>query len=371
MIALDVHVIGERETGNELYTLNLVRGLLRVAPDRTFALLTPHPHLLPEDVRSHPRARVVRVLAGNSLLRVPLALPYAAWRVGASLLHVNYILPPACPCPGVITVHDLAYDLFPADAPPRDRLVLGPLMPLSIRRAAAIIAVSESTKRDIMRRFGVAEERVTVTHEATPSHIHPVTDPVALACVRQKYGLAQTYILAVGNLQPRKNVARLIQAYGLLRREGLVGCLAIVGKARWRESEVFRLVRELGLEKSVIFTGYVPDEDMSALYSGAAALAYPSLYEGFGLPVLEAMTCGTPVVTSNVSSLPEVAGDAALLVDPTSKPDLAAALRAVLTDGHLAADLRARGQARAASFSWAETARRTLAVYERVVSVTK
>jgi len=213
MIALDVHVIGERETGNELYTLNLVRGLLTVAPDRTFALLTPHPHLLPEDVRTHPQARVVRVLAGNSLVRVPLALPYAAARVGARVLHVNYILPPACPCPGVITVHDLAYELFPGDAPPRDRLVLGPLMPLSIRRAAAVIAVSESTKRDIMRRFGVADERITVTHEATPSHVRPVSDPVALERVRQKYRLAQTYILAVGNLQPRKNLARLIQAY--------------------------------------------------------------------------------------------------------------------------------------------------------------
>ena len=148
MIALDVHVIGDHETGNETYTLNLTRALLAAAPDRSFALLTPHPQHLPADVRQASNAHVIEVRPDNHIVRVPLSMPYALWRSGASLVHVNYILPPVCPCPGVATVHDLSYEVFPQDAPPRDRLVLGLLLPMSARRAAAIIAVSQNTRKD-------------------------------------------------------------------------------------------------------------------------------------------------------------------------------------------------------------------------------
>ena len=367
MIALDVHVIGERETGNETYTLNLTRALLAQAGERSFGLFTPNPDRLPPYLAQARNARVIAVRPGNSLIRVPFSLPWAVGRAGARLLHVNYVLPPVCPCPGVATVHDLSYELFPEDAPPRDRLVLGLLLPLSVRRAAAIIAVSENTRRDLLRRFAVPDERVSVIYEAAPPHMQRVTDQDSIRQARQTYGLVQPYILAVGNLQPRKNLARLVEAYAVIRRQGVAAQLVITGQGRWRESELVRRVQEMGLTRDVVFTGYVPDSVLPVLYSGAAVFAYPSLYEGFGLPVLEAMTCGAPVVTSNVSSLPEVAGDAALLIDPRDVAALAGALCALLTRPELADDLRARGYKQAALFSWQKAAQQTLAVYDRVL----
>ena len=367
MIALDVHVLGEHETGNETYTLNLTRALLAAAPDRQFGLFTPHPQCLPADLAGAANARVVTVRPANHLVRVPAALPLALRSAGASLVHVNYVLPPVCPCRGVTTVHDLSYLIFPQDAPPRDRLVLGALLRRSARQAAAVIAVSENTRRDVVRRLRVPEDRVVVIHEAAPPGLRRVTDAAELARVRQVYGLAERYVLAVGNVQPRKNLPRLVDAFAAIHQEGLAGQLVIVGQDRWRSSDVAQGVEAHGLAGQVVFTGYVPDGDLSALYSGAAALAYPSLYEGFGLPVLEAMTCGAPVVTSSVSSLPEVAGDAALLVDARDTSAIAFALRALLGRPELAADLRERGFKRAALFSWQRAAQQTLAVYDWVL----
>lgn len=367
MIALDVHVIGGQETGNETYTLNLTRALLKVAPDRVFALLTPHPERLPSDLMQAANAQVIRDWPDNHLIRVSLSLPYSLWRSHAGLLHVNYILPPLCPCPGVATVHDLSYELLPKDAPPRDRLVLGTLLPISARQAAAIIVVSQNTLKDVVERLHVPQERITVIYEAAPPYIERVTDRALLDRVLRCYRMTSPYILAVGNLQPRKNLLRVVEAYAAIQHEDPSVQLVIVGKARWRQSEIIRLVRERGLENRVIFTGYVSNGELSALYSAAAVLIYPSLYEGFGLPVLEAMTCGTPVITSNSSSLPEVAGDAALLIDPRNVAALVAALRAVLTSSDLAGDLRARGLKQARLFSWQKTAEQTLAVYDRVL----
>jgi glycosyltransferase involved in cell wall biosynthesis len=300
-------------------------------------------------------------------MRVPLSLPYTLARARASLLHVNYVLPPVCPCPGVTTVHDLSYALFPDDAPPRDKLVLGRLLPMSVRKAKAVIVVSQNTRKDIVQRFRVPDERINVIYEAAPPHIRRVTTVDELERVRARYGIKGDFVLAVGNLQPRKNLSRLVEAFAVVRRSRVPAQLAIVGQARWRESEAMRLVQERGLTKDVIFTGYVPDADLPGLYSGAAAFAYPSLYEGFGLPVLEAMTCGAPVITSNTSSLPEVAGDAALQVDPTSVRALAEAMQAILTQGDLATRLSQRGLRRAAMFSWERAAQQTLEVYERVL----
>ena len=368
MIALDVHVIGERETGNETYTLNLARNLLAAAPDTRFGLFTPHPERLPADLAHAANAEVIAVRPGNSLARVPFSLPFQVWRRRAELLHVNYVLPPVCPCQGVVTVHDLSYDLFPEDAPPRDRLVLGPLLPLSLRHAAAVIAVSQNTQRDLLRRFPDVADRVTVIYEACPDGMRQVNDVAQLDQVRQVYGLRHPYILAVGNLQPRKNLVRLVEAFAMLRADGPARQLVVVGQGRWRQSDVMSTVRRLGLQEEVIFTGFVPAEDLPALYSAAAVFAYPSLYEGFGLPLLEAMTCGTPVVASKSSSMPEVAGDAALLVDPRDVGALAAALGSVLSRPDLAVELRGRSRARASEFTWEKAARATLALYERVLA---
>jgi glycosyltransferase involved in cell wall biosynthesis len=192
-------------------------------------------------------------------------------------------------------------------------------------------------------------------------------DPDAVAPALGRYGVEPPYILYVGSLEKRKNLPRLLQAYARLRQDLPGWKLVIVGARKWKSAPIFDTLSRLGLEPYVHFTGFVEEDDLPALYNGADLFCFPSLYEGFGLPVLEAMACGTPVVTSSTSSLPEVAGEAALLVDPYDVEAIAAAMRRVLSDPELAQDLRARGLARAAQFTWERTARETIAVYERVL----
>jgi len=203
-----------------------------------------------------------------------------------------------------------------------------------------------------------------------PEAAHTRYRPMSLESVDpalKRYVIERPYILYVGSLEKRKNLPRLLEAYAYLR-ETLPGWkLVIVGGRKWKSDPIYKAVQRLGLEPHVIFTGFVAEEDLPALYNGADLFVFPSLYEGFGLPVLEAMACGTPVVTSNTSSLPEVAGEAALLVAPTDVKAIAAAMQRVLSEPDLAAELRRRGLERASQFSWERTARETLAVYERVL----
>lgn len=368
-IAIDVHMVGERETGNETYTLNLVRHLLEADQENTYGLLTPHPERLLAKLDLPPHAEVLRVRPGNAFLRVPLAMPLLVARWRADLLHVNYVAPPLCPCPTVVTVHDISYEFFPDFFSPRDRWMLGTLVPLSARRAARVIAVSERTRQDLVQRYGIPGERIAVTHEAAPPGFAPVEDAAAIAEACARYGIRRPYVLALGNLQPRKNVARLVEAFALARREGnLPHLLVVAGKAQWRESEIFATAQRLGLEDAVRFPGYVADEDLPALYSGADCFAYPSLYEGFGLPPLEAMACGTPVLASHAGALAEVVGDAAWVVDPTDVRDIARGLLTLLTDPETARAYRERGLAHAATFSWRRLAQQTLEVYRQVVA---
>lgn len=368
-IAIDVHMVGERETGNETYTLNLVRYLLEVDRENTYGLITPHPERLLARLDLPPHAEVLRVRPESAFLRVPLAMPLLVARWRADLLHVNYVAPPLCPCPTVVTVHDISYEFFPDFFSPRDRRMLGTLVPLSARRAARVIAVSEQTRQDLMRVYGIPGERIAVTHEAAAPGFAPVEDRATIEATCARYGIRRPYVLALGNLQPRKNIGRLVEAFALARREGnLPHQLAVAGKAQWRESEVYATVERLGLQGVVRFPGYVADEDLPALYSGADCFAYPSLYEGFGLPPLEAMACGTPVLSSHAGALREVVGDAAWVVDPTDVADIARGLLALLTDPGTARVYRERGLAHAASFSWRRLAEETLEVYRQVVA---
>lgn len=378
-VAIDAHMVGERETGNETYTLNLVRALLALPREVThpldFVLYTTHPARLQAQLAPvhHPRVHQIRPAAAP--LRIPFAMPAATRRDRIGLLHVTYVAPPVGTCPFVVTVHDISYTRYPQFFSPRDRWMLSTLVPMTMRRAACIITVSNHARREIVDRYGIASARVAVTYEAAAEQFVPVADPAQRETVRARYGLpaaaAGRYFFALGNLQPRKNMARLIEAFARLRRHGDVDDvhLVIAGKAMWRESEVYAAVEQAQLTDRVHFVGYVADEDLPALYSGALAFVYPSLYEGFGLPPLEAMACGTPVICSNAASLPEVVGDAAQLIIPTDVDGLAGALYALASDAGLRAALIDQGHHRAAQFSWRRCAEETLAVYRAALKM--
>lgn len=286
----------------------------------------------------------------------------------AQLFHATeHLLMPLRDIPTVLTVHDLVYYLFPAYHKRLNYWFLNAAMPLFVRRASALIAISESTKRDLMRIYGVAEEKITVVYEAASPIFRPAT-PEQVAEVKRRYGLPERYLLALGTIEPRKNLIRLLGALRLLRQKDPELSLVIVGSAGWLYQDFFQALEKLDDPKAVLLSGYVPDEDLPAVISGAAAYVLASLYEGFGLPILEAMACGTPVVCSNTSSMPELGGDAARYFNPQDTWDMAAAIGAVLEDADLRAEMRQRGIAQAARFSWQRTAIETIAVYERLLA---
>jgi glycosyltransferase involved in cell wall biosynthesis len=341
-VVIDGHMIGSGETGNEAYVSNLVRGLAAVDSHNHYTLLTTAPALC-QSLINEQNNFSLRQVSANPFFRIPWQIPQQLRRNPADLLHVSYVAPPLAPCPTVVSVHDIIYTLMPEAFSPRDRLILSSLVPFSMRRAAKVLTLSESSRQDILARYKLAPDKVVAIHLAPAEHFGPA--PAAdVERTRQKYDTSQSFILAVGNLQKRKNLVRLIEAFVQAKQKHkLLHKLVLVGQQHW---------------------GY---QGMPALYSAADLFVYPSLYEGFGLPILEAMACGTPVVTSNTSSLPEIAGQAALMVDPYDTQAIAEAISIVLLDQNLRRTLCAKGSEQASRFSWTETAKRTLCVYQDVV----
>jgi glycosyltransferase involved in cell wall biosynthesis len=303
--------------------------------------------------------------------RARLPLPVEAITGRVALFHAtDFTLPPTLShTRTLLTVHDLSFVRVPETASPSLKAYLDVVVPRSVRRADHILADSAATRDDLVALYGVPESKITVLLSGVDARFRPVTDDDALDRVRQRYTLPYTpFILSVGTVQPRKNYARLIEALARLKVHQPELQLVIVGGRGWLEDPIYAVIDRLDLRGSVTFTGFAEDDDLPSLYSLAQVVALPSLYEGFGLPVLEAMACGTPVVTSDVSSLPEVAGDAALLVDPLDVDSLTDSLRRLLEDDALRAGLRARGLARAASFTWERSARQLLEVYALMLS---
>jgi glycosyltransferase involved in cell wall biosynthesis len=239
-------------------------------------------------------------------------------------------------------------------------------MPLYCRRADHIIAISQATRKDLVAAYDVPAQKITVIPEAADPHFRP-QPAEAVSAVRTRYGLPQRYLLFVGTIEPRKNLGRLLEAFEAVQGEGLTEGLVIVGRRGWLTDDFFAQLERSPVRDAVLFPGYVPDLDLPAIYAGAQAVVFPSLYEGFGLPVLEAMACGTPVVTSSTSSLPEVGGNAALYANPRDADEILAQVRHVLSDTALAADLRTRGLAQASRFSWSQTAAQTQAIYNSIL----
>lgn len=366
-IGYDVTPVGERMSGVGTYTLQLLLGMAGAEAGHEFLLLSNRPDHQGR-LAALPALRDAWAPYPSRMLWMQLALPRHLAALGAEICHYpNSIAPLRSPCPYVLTIHDMTLSTMPGHHPLRKRLLVAPLIPLVARRAARVITVSEQARRDIVRLLRVPAERVTVISEAAAPRFRPA-DAAEQARVRAAHGLRRPFLLYIGTLEPRKNLVRLIRAWHELRRRGAIQHqLAIVGAPGWQYGPIFREAARLGCADDLIFTGYLPAGDLPALYSAAEAFAFPSLSEGFGLPVVEAMACGTPVLISDTPALAEVAGPAALRVDPRSVASIAAGLERLLTDGPLRERLRAAGLARAGALSWERAARETLGVYREVL----
>jgi len=359
-VALDVRPLTTSRAGVATYCRGLLYGFGRLPAGESPSLTLYAKEAAPESLPTFEGSWQ----AMPAPLWLPLAVPRALLAGHIAVFHgANHMAPPWSPVPTVITVHDLSALRMGGLHTWRNRLLTVPQMLLSLRQASRLIAVSRATASDLTRLPGIDAERVRVIYEAAAPGLAPAI-PEQIRSLSHRLDLPETFFLFLGALEPRKNVVTLVRALAELYAEGDHRAkLVIAGAEGWRNDEVFAEVTKRGLERDIRFAGYIPAEDLPALYGAATAFVYPSLFEGFGLPPLEAMACGTPVICSNTSSLPEVVGDAAITVDPLATSDLAAALRAVLDDTDLRARLRHAGLQRAALFSWERTARETLEVY--------
>jgi len=355
-------------TGTEAYSLSMVRALAGVGAGHRLRLYTATPF---------PPGRLPGASAPVEVSLIPFPRLWTHLRLGWELrrrppdvLFVPaHVMPVGCPVPAVVTVHDLGYMHFPAAHPAFDRWYLDWTTRRHARRAAYVVADSAATRRDLIEHCRADAARVVVIYPGRDESLVRVADAAQLAALQARYGIEGDYLLYVGTLQPRKNLVRLLAAFARLPVDAgeppaPAGRLSLVlaGKRGYQYEELRHLVGRLGLAGRVVFAGYVPEGDKAALLSGALGLVYPSLYEGFGLPVLEAMACGTPVLTANASSLPEVAGEAALLVDPLSVDEIAAGLTRLAGDPALRRCLVERGYQQLRKFSWEQAARQLLEV---------
>ncbi len=352
-------------SGVATYTSNLFAHLVdlsRRSSGDDGNLLVPLAHRPVEDL---PGGLYGRHL--NKTLWMHLVLPGQLARRGVALCHfTNSVASLWTPCPTVVTIHDATLWLFPQHHYVRRLLTMRPFIPPAARRAAAIIAVSETTRRDIVRLFGVPADKVRVIYEAPAPCFRPLERKL-VELVRQRYRLPPHFVLYVGTLEPRKNLVRLLKAFARVRKEAAVPHhLVLVGQRGWKSTPIFQAIQCLGLTKVVHVLGYVPTSDLVALYNAADVFVFPSVYEGFGLPVVEAMACGAPVLASRAGAIAEVAGEAAELVDPLCVEAMAAGLRRLLTDPAWRTELRQRGLARARAFSWSKAAEETWAVYREI-----
>jgi glycosyltransferase involved in cell wall biosynthesis len=292
-------------------------------------------------------------------------LPHILERNRVDVLHGPATLIPLRPSEyaSVVTIHDLVAFLFPETIPRKYAVYMRWLLRRVVSRADRIISVSHNTKEDLKRILKVDPDKITVVHEAAQPGFRPIKDADKLDWVRRSYGIRGPFFYHVGNIEPRKNLVRLVKAFMLLRSEMKTDAqLVITGQKGWLTGQLFRSLGALNLSDDVIFTGYVPHEELPILMNAAEAFVFPSLYEGFGLPALEAMSCGTPVITSNISSLPEIVGRAAVLVDPHCEKSIARGMARVISDRDLRWKLSTDGLVQARRFSWEKAARETLKV---------
>jgi glycosyltransferase involved in cell wall biosynthesis len=367
-VAIDIRKIHDFGIGT--YVRNLVRELAHLDTSSEYVLIGR-----PEDrnlaAQLGPNFRAVTDRSGSYSLREQWSIPLLLRRERVDVFHApHYVLPPLVGCPSVVTIHDCIHLMFPQYLP--NRLAVGyarALMWNATHRASHVLTVSDASKRDILRFFPIPADRITVVHNAIDAQVGRVPTEEDVFRARERFQLHAPFVLYVGNIKPHKNVERLIEAFALVRTGPLADVkLLIIGDEISKYPTLRRAVHRAKLHKHVRFLGFVDDRTLASLYRLATVFAFPSLYEGFGLPPLEAMASGTPVVTSNVSSLPEVVGDAAILVDPRDVTAIAHGIRRVLLDPALQAQMRERGLLRAANYSWERSVTTIHRIYTEVAA---
>lgn len=369
-IAIDAHSVGTGLGGNESYATNLIEALATIDSVNKYTIFVTRNEAVAKLANRWPNFVVRQTRPHTPLIRIPLTLSAELRKNPVDVLHVQFTAPPFAPCPVVVSIHDLSFEHLPETFNRRSRTQLRLTVRRSARKAAHILALSEHARADIVSTYRISPDLVTAIPLAAAERFRPIDDERELQRVRDTYGIAGDYILSVGSIQPRKNLSRLVLAYARLRQtkpNSELPKLVIAGRRAWLYRETLRTIRDSGVSESVILTGYVPDADLPALYSGASCFVYPSYFEGFGLPPLEAMKCGAPVIAGNRTSLSEVMGDAGLLVDPLDTDAIAAGIARLLDNPDFRHELSVKGLERSHMFDWKETAKRTLEVYKRAV----
>jgi len=369
-IAIDGTIIREGITGTGFYITNLINGLVKIDNLNSYYIFGDEKYLRRYVKVDKKNFNIVHQRFRNRIIRVLweyFIFPFKLKKLKIDILHSpNYITPLfKFGFKIILTIHDLTFLLFPEKYPITKRLLFSKMLPVFIKISDKIIAVSENTKKDILKLFNVLEAKIIVTYESYPDYYNYSIDKEKAKEILIKYGIEKKYILYIGMIEPRKNIISILKAFVELDKELEID-LVIVGKKGWyfKEIEEYMMkIEKLKLRNNIIFTGYVPEEELKYFYKAALMFIYPSLYEGFGLPPLQAMSCGTPVITSNVSSLPEVVGDAAIKINPDNLGELKNSIRCLYADKGKREDLIRKGLENSKKFSLEKVAIKVLSVY--------
>lgn len=370
-IGISARYLQNAFTGIETYLVNTLLNLKKIDRHNQYTLFfssdKPVPKIAVDNGFAYDTSKFHTGSQFGKVLWAHLYIPYGIKKNKIDVFHEPFFTAPIIKrCPTVITVYDVSFLYIPFCYTFRTRLYLKSLLPMSLKRSDLIIAISKNTKKDIIDNFSISPDKIIVIYPGVEEDFKPVEDREELERVKRLYKIRGDFILSTGGLSPRKNFIRLIKALKMLRDNKKIDLkLVIVGVKGWMYEPIFKEISINGLERDVLFCGHVPKEQLVRLYNAAAAFIYPSLYEGFGMPILEAMACGCPVVASKVSSMPEACGDAALLIDPKNIEALSDAIYKMITDEPLRKDLIRKGMNQAKKFSWQKTAEETLTVYRK------
>ena len=363
-IGIDGHMLGDHSGGNESYYSNILRSMN--IPDNCEIYLFVKPGIDVSDYSD--KYKIVRFESKNAMRRNFWELTVLCRKYGLDLLHTQYFIPFIRPCKTVCTIHDICFEHFKDIFTKKEYYRQKILIPYAAKHSDYIFTVSCHAKKDIVEHYKVSEETTVVTYNAVNNSFRVLTEQeLNEEQLREKFQLGnEPYVLNVSNLQPRKNLVRLIKAFIAMKKKyGGTEKLVIVGKKAWMFDEILKTALE-GSD-DIVFTDYVSEEDLVRLYNAAACFIYPSFFEGFGIPPLEAMACGTPVAVAQATSLPEVVGDAGLYFDPYSEDEIAESIHRMITDAKLSGDLKERGLMQAKKFSWAGSAKIIVDTYMKLL----